>query len=371
MIRGIIRLGALVGAVCGLLCVAALLIGEIAPRYPLLAFISDRDGTRDVYIFDPPRNRVVSLRAPLTVANNVGIAASDDGRLAFEVFEGAMKQIYIWNRGTLIPILQGRSNFDPLVWSAHDASSCASCLAFVSNHEGNLEVYVWDGTQVINISQYEGDDDSPSWSPDGRLAYVSNRESGQEIFVWGHGVLSPLLALNFYEHQLEPAWSPDGRLAFTAIIGGNSQILVWSGDDITLVSEGLVGVSFPSWSIDGKLAFLSVNNGSSRIHIWNDNTPHEVAPDFPSNSNPLWDRSGGLWFAGTHGIIWNSYRWDGHDSRILPFEVSNADEISFNGNVAAFVLGDNGQDAICLWDGAALRVVIDHPADYAAPVWIP
>ena len=58
----------------------------------------------------------------------------------------------------------------------------ASQIAFVSDRDGNTEVYVMnaDGTGLVNVSQSNGPDGppiGPVWSPDGsRVAFGSNRE---------------------------------------------------------------------------------------------------------------------------------------------------------------------------------------------------
>ena len=59
-------------------------------------------------------------------------------------------------------------------------------LVFLSNRDGNTEVYVMDadGSNSTNLTQNVGDDWSPVWSPDGqRLAFLSNRDGNTEVYL--------------------------------------------------------------------------------------------------------------------------------------------------------------------------------------------
>ena len=42
-------------------------------------------------------------------------------------------------------------------------------ITFVSDREGNDDIYVMDadGTNIVNITKHEDDDWTPDWSPDG------------------------------------------------------------------------------------------------------------------------------------------------------------------------------------------------------------
>ena len=59
-------------------------------------------------------------------------------------------------------------------------------IAFESNRDGNLEVYVTnpDGTGVTNLTNNAAADSFPAWSPDGsEIAFRSDRDGDSEIFV--------------------------------------------------------------------------------------------------------------------------------------------------------------------------------------------
>jgi TolB protein len=87
-------------------------------------------------------------------------------------------------------------------------------LAFVSQRDGNSEIYVMnaEGGEQENLTRQSASDSHPSWSRDGRkLAFVSRRDGNAEIYVMnadgsglGNLTRTPL-------DDLDPAWSPDGR----------------------------------------------------------------------------------------------------------------------------------------------------------------
>jgi TolB protein len=71
-------------------------------------------------------------------------------------------------------------DFDP-AWSPDDQK-----IAFVSNRDGNCEIYVMDsdGKNPRNLTNKPADDWGPEWSPDGkRIAFNSERDGNREIYV--------------------------------------------------------------------------------------------------------------------------------------------------------------------------------------------
>ena len=61
-------------------------------------------------------------------------------------------------------------------------------IAFVSDRNGNDEIYVMDadGGNQRRLTKNRHDDYSPSWSPDGKqIAFVSFRAENEEMFLCG------------------------------------------------------------------------------------------------------------------------------------------------------------------------------------------
>ena len=88
-----------------------------------------------------------------------------------------------------------------------------------------------DGTDVTNLTNVEGGDLEPAWSPDGSRIVFRSRRPDQTYFGWrdiyvmnadGSGVTNLTDAEG---NENSPAWSPDGsRIAFVSDRDGNREI---------------------------------------------------------------------------------------------------------------------------------------------------
>ena len=140
-------------------------------------------------------------------------------------------------------------------------------IAFVSDRDGNSEIYVMDadGGNPQRLTNNDFDDWYPSWSPDEkRIAFVSDRDGNRQIYVMDADGGNPQRLTENPNNDWSPSWSPDGkRIAFSSdregrfnheiylidADGGNLQRLTnnANGDDDIL----------PSWSPDGKRIVFS------------------------------------------------------------------------------------------------------------------
>ena len=61
------------------------------------------------------------------------------------------------------------------------AIAAAGQIAFISDRDGNREIYVMnaDGTGLVNLTNNPADDEGPVWSPDGsEILFESTRDGG-------------------------------------------------------------------------------------------------------------------------------------------------------------------------------------------------
>src|SRR5438093_10355678 len=98
--------------------------------------------------------------------------------------------------------------------------SLAGRIAFVSDRDGNPEIYVMnaDGTGLRRLTNNAASDGQPAWSPDGtKIAFVRGSGLGEEIYVVkSDGTGLKRLTNNGYFDET-PAWSPDGtKIAFVS-----------------------------------------------------------------------------------------------------------------------------------------------------------
>jgi len=218
-------------------------------------------------------------------------------------------------------------------------------IAFVkqgTSPNSGADIYLvnLDGTNVVNITDTQGDDLRPAWSPDGwRLAYTCRRQPDgsvngpQRICVrnsdgTGFVVLSNTLADDF-----GPTWSRDGsQIAFTTGSGSQTVLSVMNADGTGRFPLLFSGAANPDWSPDGwTFVFDQVNS------IWNYNRLTQTSLRL---TNPTFD---------------SRPRYSPDGSKIV-FQ-SNRD-----GNTEIYVMNSNG---------AAQTRLTTNPAIDSSPTWSP
>ena len=147
-----------------------------------IAFGSDRDGNREIYVMNADGSGVTRLTD--NDAIDSGPAWSPDGRrIAFSSTRDGRFEVYVMNAdGSGVTRLTDNDAFD---W--HPAwSPDGRHIAFQSNRDGNWEIYVMngDGSGVTRLTYNGAADGSPAWSPDGqRIAFGTGRHGKYEIYV--------------------------------------------------------------------------------------------------------------------------------------------------------------------------------------------
>ena len=159
-------------------------------------------------------------------------------------------------------------------------------IAFSSNRDGNREIYVMDvdGKNQHRLTNNRHEDWSPVWSPDGkRIVFVSDRDGHPDIIPgWFTSEIYVMDADGGNEQRLTenrrnddtPSWSPDGkRIAFASDRKGhfvNFEIYVMDADggNQRRLTENRAWDRFPSWSPDGeRIAFMSQSDGNLEIYV--------------------------------------------------------------------------------------------------------
>ena len=145
-------------------------------------------------------------------------------------------------------------------------------IAFVSDRDGNYEIYVMDtdGGNLRRLTNHPDIDSLPSWSPDGkRIVFTSKRDghvdarhgfATYEIYVMDADGRNPHNLTNHPEEDLYPSWSPDGKqIAFTSERDGNFEIYVMDADGSNPknLTNNPLNDWQPSWSPDGERIVFS------------------------------------------------------------------------------------------------------------------
>jgi len=210
-----------------------------------------------------------------------GMATAVARRIAFMSNRDGPLEIYVMNANG-----SGQTNLtnNPAGDSDPAWSPDRSKIAFTSDRDGNDEIYVMnaDGTDQTNLTQYPAADDSgPAWSPDGaKIAFASYRDGNWEIYVMNaNGSGQTNLTLIIFccgpgPDDTAPAWSPDGsKIAFASKYVGDFDIYVMNADgsgQANLTQHPGVSDTDPAWSPDGsQIAFASHRDGNFEIYVMN------------------------------------------------------------------------------------------------------
>ena len=155
-----------------------------------------------------------------------------------------------------------------VLWLEYPASAQGSRIAFVSDRDGNQDIYTLDpnGSDLRRLTMHPGIDRAPTWSPDGQqIAFVSDRLGPAGLFLMDvqTGEVTPLLEVEGVGRSLEfplLAWSPDGDyLAYSITETKERELFVEVLSLANGATKRLQKGMAPSWSPDG--AQLEFNVG--------------------------------------------------------------------------------------------------------------
>jgi Tol biopolymer transport system component len=204
-----------------------------------LLFISNRDGSRDIYRVALDRSgRPAGAAARLTTGLNLhGLDLSRDGRML--VYADFSDYANIWSlpipagapvsSAGATPLTTGHQSIEGLALSPD-----GRWLAFDSDRGGHQAIYriPLSGGEPQLLSGDSSDDFMPAWSPDGReLAYYGFRNGRRRLFVMPVDGGSAGAVARDSGNQRYPGWSPDGRhLVFHSDRTGRFELYVVERD---------------------------------------------------------------------------------------------------------------------------------------------
>ncbi len=141
--------------------------------------------------------------------------------------------------------------------AAPDLSPDGTQIVFISDRDGDLELYVIDvdGTNLRQLTHNSIDEDSPVWSPDGtKIAYLSDSEDGIDLVIITADGSSMHNLTQGVGINIDPAWSPDGqKLVFISKQTGTSQVNIIDagGHNRRQLTNDDQFYMIPTWSPDG------------------------------------------------------------------------------------------------------------------------
>ena len=175
-----------------------------------------------------------------------------------------------------------------------------SRLAFVSDRDGNSEIYLMDENgEVRQLTHNVASDNAPSWSPDKtRIAFASNRDRDWEIYWVNVGRTGLTRVTHNPASDTEPAWSFDGSyIAFTSDRDGKREIYVAGPDGVTRITHtpGDAESWGPAWGPNGTILFTSDRDGKREVYHTSEVGEVVRITYTPGNAeswSPAWGRGG-------------------------------------------------------------------------------
>ncbi len=158
--------------------------GSFSPDGKTLAATISKDGDPEIYLLDPASGKTIK-RLTHNPAIDTSPAWSPDGsRIAFVSSRSGTPQIFIMNADGSDPkrvTFRGNYNTTP------DWSPKGDKIVFTARDErSQFDIFTADvaTNQIERLTQDQGSNDEPSYSPDGRyITFCSTREGGKKLFI--------------------------------------------------------------------------------------------------------------------------------------------------------------------------------------------
>jgi tricorn protease len=272
-------------------------------------FASDRDGTLNLYSWDPASDAVTKLTSSTTW--DVRWPASDNAsRIVYEL-NGELRVFDVKARAD-----RGLSIFVPDDGVARRPSRVSAekqVEGFELSPKGERALFVARGDVFTlpiekgptrNLTATSGAHDKHArWSPDGkRIAFVSDRSGEDEIWLLDQAGGKPeQMTKGRQGMTYAPEWSAEGtHLAFSDK-DGKLFVLTLADRKVVEVADEARGLLRDyAWSPKGAyLAFsMSDDNESRSIHVWSalDGKVHRVTDELFNEESPAWDPEGEFLF---------------------------------------------------------------------------
>ncbi|MEI8115393.1 MAG: DUF5050 domain-containing protein [Bacteroidia bacterium] len=240
-----------------------------------ITFTSVVTGGTDIFLYDFQTADGHNLTNLGSGKNEQSAISPDLAKTAYVSRRDGNREIYVMNLdGSAVKRLTNNA-----AWDVHPAwSPDGTKLAFVSTRDGVRNIYTMsssDGSNVTRVTMNARNDDSPSWSPDGKQIVFSS-ELGSDLSapvprlykINIDGTGQKMISKTVNEHEIEPSWSALNVITYTRSSdadGAQIYAMKPDGSQVTKLTTG-AGGWHPTWSEDATtIAFVSDRTGTIRI----------------------------------------------------------------------------------------------------------
>ncbi|MFN0277839.1 MAG: hypothetical protein ACKVRN_04470 [Pyrinomonadaceae bacterium] len=273
-----------------------------------IAFTSDRNGNREIYVMNSDGTGQVRLTNN-NVIDQIPAFSPDGKKIAYvsqEASNSLAAKIKIMNSdGTnqteLTSVTMNRfPNWAEWEYSSLSWSPDGSKIAF--DDEGEIFTINVDGSNRTNLTNHDADDIAPAWSPDGsRILFTSNRVGYSTMHTMNSdGSDVKVLPSQGYGWDVSPEWSPTGdNIVFVELSedwfpyiktadadGTNRRVFDGGGNGSPVRNK-------PKWSPDGtKIVYhhFKSSDGDCEIYVKNVNGSGltQLTNTVGNNGQPSW-----------------------------------------------------------------------------------
>ena len=260
-----------------------------------IAFVSDRNGHKEIYTMDYDGYGQTALTNHRSISLTPRWSL-DNSRIAYTSYHRGNPDLYfrtVYDQ-RLIPFpLRGGLTTTPAF--APDGER----IAFSSSKSRDPEIYVSDlrGRHLRRLTRARGVDISPVWNPKtGRqIAFVSGRSGSPQIWIMDDDGSNLRRLITEAGEAVSPSWSPDGvHIAFSwrRRLTGRFDIYLLDGasGQFTQLTRDGANNEHPVWSPDSRhIAYESNRFGNRQVFLMlADGTQKEQLTRRGQNTAPTW-----------------------------------------------------------------------------------
>lgn len=259
-----------------------------------IVFISERDGSKELYMMDYDGNRLRRL----SYNDYIDILptwSADNEKVIYTSYKNGNPDLYAFHlySGKIEVLAKGKTNY------AADCSNDGERVVYTSTRSGNAEIYVkfLKTGKDQQLTFNPAIDTTPCWSPSGQeVVFTSQRSGTPQIYIMDAEGTNIRRITHDGSYHDSPSWSPDGtRIAYVSRIENNFDIYIYNIKDNTIakMTENSGRNENPTWSPDGRhLVFASNRTGTYQLYsVDYDSTHLRQLTSGKDNRMPEWQKN--------------------------------------------------------------------------------